>query len=63
MQDIISTEFANQTVLAVMHRLAHITKYDRIALLDKGLLLEFDTPDALLAGETRFRELYRSAGY
>ncbi|SPO04398.1 related to ABC multidrug transporter [Cephalotrichum gorgonifer] len=63
MQDIISKEFAQQTVIAIMHRLEHITKYDRIALLDKGSLLEFDTPEALLARESGFRDLYRSAGY
>jgi ATP-binding cassette subfamily C (CFTR/MRP) protein 1 len=60
MQEIIDTEFKGCTVLAVMHRLKHITQYHKVALLDNGLLLEFDTPAALLARESKFAGLYRS---
>jgi ATP-binding cassette, subfamily C (CFTR/MRP), member 1 len=61
MQDIINTVFRDCTVLAVMHRLTHITRYDKVALLGNGHLLEFDTPSALLCRESRFADLYRSS--
>lgn len=58
MLDIIETECATQTVIAVMHRLRHVERLDRIAVLQDGQLIEFDAPDRLLARESRFRELY-----
>ncbi|KAH7165351.1 ABC transporter [Dactylonectria macrodidyma] len=59
-QDIIDTEFKGCTVIAIMHRLHFVTKYDRVAILDAGTLVEYDEPSKLLAGETKFRELYES---
>jgi ATP-binding cassette subfamily C (CFTR/MRP) protein 1 len=58
MQDIIDTEFKSCTVLAVIHRLDHIASYDKVALLDAGQLIEYGSPEVLLGGETRFKELY-----
>lgn len=60
MQDIIDKEFRDCTVLAIMHRLAHVAKYDRVALLDNGMLLEYDDPEKLLSGETSFKKLFES---
>jgi len=60
MQDIIDTTFKDCTVLAVMHRLTHITRYDKVALLDEGRLVEFDTPERLLSRESRFARLYQT---
>lgn len=48
MQDIVDTELKDTTVLAVMHRLSHIKKYDRIAALDKGALVEVGEPAKLM---------------
>ncbi|KAI1762970.1 ABC transporter [Hypoxylon sp. FL1150] len=63
MQEIIDTEFKDCTVLAVMHRLRYVSRsYDVVAVLDAGELLEFDSPDALLRGDTKFKELHRSNG-
>ncbi|KAF9878698.1 ABC multidrug transporter [Colletotrichum karsti] len=59
MQEIIDTEFPHCTVLAVMHRLKHVTSYDKVALIGDGQLLEFGEPAALISGETLFSELYR----
>ena len=59
-QDIIDSEFRGCTVLAVMHRLTNITSYDQVALMDAGSLVEFGEPAELIAGDTRFAELYRS---
>ena len=63
MQDIIDTEFTDRTVLAVIHRLDHIDSYDKVALLENGALVEYDTPAALLAGPTRFAKLHSSGGH
>jgi ATP-binding cassette subfamily C (CFTR/MRP) protein 1 len=63
MQNIIDVEYKDCTVLAVIHRLDHIQKYDKVALLDSGVLVEYDTPAELLAGSSRFSELYSSGGH
>ena len=61
MQDIIDTTFEDCTVLAVMHRFTHITRYNKVALLDDGHLMEFDTPEALLSQNSRFAKLYQTS--
>ncbi|KAL4734230.1 P-loop containing nucleoside triphosphate hydrolase protein [Aspergillus similis] len=60
MQAAIDSEFTSHTVLAVMHRLRHIHSYDRVVLLVNGVVVEFDSPAALLAKQSRFKELYKS---
>lgn len=49
-------------MLAVMHRLTHVTRYDKVALLDGGHLVEFDAPEKLLNRDSRFASLYESSG-
>jgi ATP-binding cassette subfamily C (CFTR/MRP) protein 1 len=60
MQQVIRQEFVDCTIIAVAHRLNTILDFDRIALLSKGELIEFDTPDALRGRPSAFRELYNS---
>ena len=48
-QELIRTEFLETTVLTVAHRLATVSEYDRILVLDEGRLIEFDTPSNLLS--------------
>ena len=47
-QDTIRREFAESTVLTIAHRLNTIMDYDRIMVLDKGELKEYDAPNELL---------------
>jgi len=61
MQEIIDTEFKHCTVVAVMHRLDFIDRYDKVAVMGEGHLLEYDDPASLLAGQTRFAALHGSA--
>lgn len=58
MQEIIDTQFKDCTVLAVMHRLEHIRRYDKAAVFRDGKLLEYDAPEALLSGDTNLAKLY-----
>jgi len=43
-QDTISNEFQDRTILCIAHRLRTIIAYDRICVLDAGTISEFDTP-------------------
>ena len=47
-QATIRKEFAESSVLTIAHRLNTIMDYDRIMVLDKGELREYDKPDELL---------------
>lgn len=57
MQRIIEEEFSQQTIISVIHRLRFIEKYDRVLLLKQGEVVEWDTPDALLATDSEFKKL------
>ncbi|OHE98210.1 ABC transporter [Colletotrichum orchidophilum] len=59
MQDVIDNEFRDCTVLAIMHRLKNILRYDLVTLLGDGEVLEIGEPSSLIAGDGRFAELYR----
>lgn len=43
-QQTISTEFRNTTLLTIAHRLKTIIHYDRICVMDNGQVAEFDSP-------------------
>lgn len=60
MQRVIEEEFTYQTVIAVVHRFRYIDRFDRVALLNKGKLVECDDPASLLARDSGFRKLYTS---
>ncbi|RDW69977.1 hypothetical protein BP5796_08374 [Coleophoma crateriformis] len=61
MQKVIRREFRTQTILAVVHKLDTVRDFDRIAVLEQGVLAEFDSPDRLLEKEGgAFRSLWES---
>ncbi|PWY82697.1 ATP-binding cassette transporter [Aspergillus eucalypticola CBS 122712] len=60
MHEIIEQNFRHQTVIAVIHRFAYIDRFDRVAFLKDGEMLECDAPQALLGRDCNFRQLYRA---
>ncbi|KAJ2894628.1 hypothetical protein IWW38_002516 [Coemansia aciculifera] len=56
-------EFANSTLFCIAHRLRTIIDYDRVLVLDKGKVAEFDTPWNLLQQESSiFRSMCEKSG-
>ncbi|KAJ7454698.1 ABC transporter [Mycena latifolia] len=54
-QDTITHEFEDRTILCIAHRLSTIISYDRICVLDAGQIAEFDTPARLFQSNGIFR--------
>merc|ERR1719285_589597 len=62
-QTTIRKEFAHSTILTIAHRINTVMDYDKIMVLDKGNLVEFDSPDELLKDDTTiFYGLAKDAG-
>ncbi|KAJ2091802.1 hypothetical protein IW138_001491, partial [Coemansia sp. RSA 986] len=56
-------EFANSTVFCIAHRVRTVIDYDRVLVLDKGKVAEFDTPLNLLQTENGiFRTMCMKSG-
>ncbi|KAL4906327.1 hypothetical protein BDW74DRAFT_177341 [Aspergillus multicolor] len=63
MQEIIKTEFANYTVIAVSHRLDMVMEFDTVVVMDKGRIVEVGNPRTLRRMEgSWFGGLVRAAG-
>ncbi|OAA74978.1 ABC transporter, transmembrane domain, type 1 [Akanthomyces lecanii RCEF 1005] len=60
MQEVLETEFAGKTVLSVVHRLGYIERYDKVVVLQKGELMEFDAPGSLLAQPSMLAAMKRA---
>ncbi|XP_049823779.1 multidrug resistance-associated protein 1 isoform X4 [Aethina tumida] len=62
-QRTIRTEFKNCTVLTIAHRLNTIMDSDRVLVLDKGQIVEFDSPATLLLNsKSIFYSMCKDAG-
>ncbi|KAI0639291.1 multidrug resistance-associated ABC transporter [Trametes polyzona] len=62
-QATIREEFGNSLLLTVAHRLRTVIDYDRLIVLDKGELVEFDTPLNLIQKEgSIFRNMCLKSG-
>ena len=61
-QQTIRQVFKTNTILTIAHRIDTILDYDRILILDKGKVLEYDRPDALLSNErSKFSEIVQES--
>lgn len=54
--------FQDRTIITIAHRINTIIDSDRIVVLDKGRVAEFDTPAELIKRGGRFYELAKEAG-
>jgi ABC-type multidrug transport system fused ATPase/permease subunit len=54
--------FANRTIITVAHRINTIMDSDRVVVLEKGEVVEFDTPAELVRRRGVFWGLVRKAG-
>lgn len=62
-QRTIREKFTNCTVLTIAHRLDTVMDSDKILVLDKGVLIEFDSPKNLLNNtNSRFYSMAKQAG-
>ncbi|KAL8782539.1 MAG: hypothetical protein Q9213_005304 [Squamulea squamosa] len=57
-----SSMFKDRTVITIAHRINTILDSDRIVVLDRGSVAEFDTPSALVRRKGLFYELVKEAG-
>ena len=58
-QNALRLAFSGSTVITVAHRIKTIEKYDRILVLDKKKVIEYDSPAYLLKNKNSlFYELY-----
>uniref|UniRef100_A0A1Y1K326 ABC transporter domain-containing protein n=2 Tax=Photinus pyralis TaxID=7054 RepID=A0A1Y1K326_PHOPY len=62
-QQTIKTEFSDSTILTIAHRLSNIINSDRVIVLNKGYIVEFDSPSVLLQNEnSSFYGMCKDAG-
>ncbi|EEP79365.1 hypothetical protein UREG_04211 [Uncinocarpus reesii 1704] len=57
-----SNIFQNRTIITIAHRINTILDSDRIVVLDRGRVVEFDTPSELIKRGGQFYTLVKEAG-
>lgn len=63
MTDVIQESFRGRTVIMIAHHLEAVLNFDRVAILDNGKIVEFDSPAKLLRQEnSAFKALCRASG-
>merc|ERR1711865_659537 len=62
-QQTIRSAFAASTIITIAHRLNTVIDFDKILVMDKGTVAEYDSPAALLENEDGlFTKLVNSTG-
>jgi ABC-type multidrug transport system fused ATPase/permease subunit len=62
-QKTLRTRFSKATILTIAHRVNTVMDYDRILVLGRGKMLEFDTPAALAANpDSHFAKMVSASG-
>ena len=61
-QETIRREFADCTVLIIAHRIHTIESCDRVMVLDKGVIAEFDDPTVLKQQDSLFSAMVATSG-
>ena len=61
-QTLRSPQFRNRTIITIAHRINTILDSDRVLVLDRGEVREFDTPDRLVQRRGLFWELVKESG-
>lgn len=56
-----SSMFRNRTIITIAHRINTILDSDRIIVLDRGTVAEFDSPATLVKSKGLFYELVKEA--
>lgn len=51
-QEIIKEKFKNKTLMIIAHRIHSVMNCDKIMVMDKGKIIEYDTPQNLLLNES-----------
>lgn len=60
-QGVIRSKCGDCTVITIAHRLSTVMDYDKVMVLHRGQMLEFDSPNALLSDEdSAFSQLLKS---
>ena len=62
-QKTIRESFVDVTILTIAHRINTVVDYDKVLVLDKGAILEYDDPMVLLKDDrSTFYALAKDAG-
>ncbi|MDQ1131263.1 ABC transporter ATP-binding protein [Microbacterium sp. SORGH_AS_0888] len=57
-QEALQTLLAHRTAIIIAHRLSTVAIADRVLVMERGRVVEDDTPEALIAGTGRFAQLH-----
>ncbi len=59
-QEGLTTLLADRTAIVIAHRLSTVSIADRVLVMERGRIVEDDTPAALIAGTGRFATLHKA---